>query len=412
MGITLVGHSNADPMQPTAFKGVGSDTVQDVANAFAGFTCDGVDSTGTSCTHATDYTPLHTSAATGFVQMISYDAVNPIGVTGACITTKAGAASFDRPNGSGAGQKALSRAIDGGKYGSAACSGPSNVTPSIDFSRSSSGPDTSGATQLAFVPFGRDGVSFAAYRKAGSPVTSLKQQDLVSIYTTGSGNFDSTGTACTAGTAGCVRIIPCGIQTSSGTHKFWVGQNAASPGVLGVYATEATATTECNNLLGAGVRAEENSGDALKARGDALAATTANAGDEVIIGFSAASWTAKVNGAAPPAGASNVTLGSITDNGAGVALGSPVVASGSPVTYSANPTFFNDATFGRRVYFVLPYSVINSAFGNDALKSMFAGSTSAVCSASSTIAKFGFETIGAACGDTTTYHGGLVAGQL
>ena len=156
------------------------------------------------------------------------------------------------------------------------------------------------------------------------------------------------------------------------------------------------------NTLGG--RLEENDGTALKTRGDLVAA-----GTEVIVGFSAASFTAKSNLVAtgtPPAG---VGIGSISDNGSGVNLGAPVTGTAPNLVPSA--TFYNDAVFGRNVYNVFDTAVITSLFGNDDLKSLFVGSTSSICSASSTIAAFGFLSLGASCGTTTT-KGSLIAGQF
>jgi hypothetical protein len=293
---------------------------------------------------------------------------------------------MNRPQGSSQGRRALSRAIDGTGYGTALCGGPVNISGLVQFARSSAGP-TAGdtGTNLTYVPFGRDGVSFGYYRASGgAPVTSLTKAQLTSLFTTG------------PQVIGGVRIVPCGIQTGSGTHAFWTTQ-------LGVTATEATATTECNNLLGVGVRAEENDGTALKARGDLVAA-----GDQVIIGFSAGAFIAKSNLVAPGAPPAAVGMGTISDNGAGTNLGSPVAGTAPNLTPSA--TFYNDATFGRDVYNVFPTAVIASAFGNDDLKTLFAGPTSAVCQQTVTIQKFGFLAI-ATCGDLTL-KGSLLTGQL
>lgn len=366
------GPANADPKQYSAFHGVGSDTIEDVTNAFSGFS-------GTQA-----YTPL-TSSAPGFFQLASWDATGS-----ACITTKIGGPTFNRPNGSGQGARALARALDGGGFGNASCGGPLDISGQIDFSRSSSAPSVAG-TQLSYVPFARDGVSFAYYRADGSPVTSLTRQQLQALFTTG------------AQTINGVRILPCGIQTGSGTYSFWnsvTGANAT---------TENTATTECNNLLGAGVRAQENDAAAIVARGNA--ADAAVNGTQVVIGFSAAAFIAKSNGVtedpAPPA---TVGIGAIGNNGSGVDLGSPVT--GTAPNLAPVAAFYNDTVFGRSVYNVVPTAKIDSAFGNAELKSMFRGATSAVCQADATVSRFGFLPLpDASCG-TTTLKGGYPTGQI
>jgi hypothetical protein len=381
LGSGLVGSANADPKQLTAAIGVGSDTIQDVTNAFAGNT------------NNINYVPIQSSTATGQRQIASFDAIPPAGVTGACITVKPGAPTIDRPNGSGAGRKALSRAIDGTGYGNTVapvnCGGINNVGGLITFARSSAGPAAGDVgTDLTYIPFGRDGVSFAAYRANGAAVTALTSAQLTSLFSTG------------PQVIGGVRIVPCGIQNGSGTNTFWQG-------ALGVTAAnEATATAECNALVNptgplAG-RAEENDGNALKARGDALAAVPATANDEVIVGFSAASFIAKSNLVAagtPPAG---VIISSID----GVAP-----TTGVAPALAANPTFYAGAVFGRNVYYVFSRLVIESVVGNADLKSLFVGPTSSICNATTTISAFGFLAIGASCG-SIALHGSLIAGQF
>ena len=380
LGTTFVGGSaQADPKQLTAAVGVGSDTTQDVMNAMTGFT------------NGVNYTPIQSTSASGYRQVISFDAVPPAGVADACITPKVGGPTFARPNGSGAGKNALSRAQDGTKYGNVACGGVQDVAGLVDFARSSAGP-TSGdtGTALTYIPFGRDGVSFAYYRAAGSPVTSLTRAQLTTIFTSTTG----------ATTIGGVRILPCGIQTSSGTYKFWNTVTTAST------TAENTATTECNNLLGVGTRAEENDGTALKARGDAAEAATA--GTQVIIGFSAGSFIAKSNLVAPGTPPAAVGIGSIDDGATPAVITSPVT--GVAPNLAPNTTFYASTIYGRNVYNIFPTAVIASAFGNDDLKSLFSGSTSAVCTNGATIAKFGFQTI-STCGDITL-KGSLTVGQI
>jgi hypothetical protein len=265
------------------------------------------------------------------------------------------------------------------------------VSGLVDFARSSSGPAAGDVgTALTYIPFGRDAVSFAAYRAAGAPVVSLTRADLTSLFTTG------------PQVIGGVRIVPCGIQLGSGTYTFWNGVTTATA------AQENTSTTECNNLLGVGVRAEENSGDALKARGDALAAVAGKANDQVIIGFSAANYIAKSNlvgSATIPAG---VQIGAISNDGNAVNLGSPVT--GTAPNLAPSSTFYASSIFGRNVYTVWDTNVVTSAFGNDDIKSMFVGATSSVCQSTTTIQKFGFLA-SASCGSTAT-KGSLIAGQL
>lgn len=374
-GIALASNTpvNADPKQNSALVGVGSDTTQDVHNALAGFS------------NGINFTPLQSSSATGQRQIVSWDANDPSGGGALCFTPKSNGVSTNRPNGSGKGRIMLSRAIDGTGYGDANCGGVQDVSGLVEFARSSSQiSSTTGA--LTHIPFGRDGVSFGYYRASGgAPVTTLTRAQLTSLFSTGAQVING------------VNIIPCGIQTGSGTYTFW---NTAA----NVNATqENTATTPCNNLLGTGVRAQENDAADLKARGDLVAP-----GSQVIIGFSAGSYIAKSNGVATPNPQPlNVGIGSISDNGSAVNLGSPIT--GTAPNLAPSSTFYADTIFGRKVFNVFDSNVIDNP-GNAALKSIFVGAGSTLCTSTTTINTFGFL-VAPDCG-VTTIRGALNAGTV
>ncbi len=365
------GSASADPKQLTAFVGTGSDTTQDVMNALAGHS------------NGSNYTPAQSSVASGQRQLISFNATNiGTGVSDDCITPKVGGPTFLRPNGSTNGLRALSRAMDGGGWGSPACGGQTDVSGLVDFARSSSPTSNAAATDLTYIPFGRDAVSFAYYRAggAGGPVTSLTRPQLTSLYTTGS-LVVSNGTE-------NVTIIPCGIQTGSGTFTFWNTVHNAT-------ATENAATTVCNNLGGTG-RVQEHDAAGLKAKGDLAAA-----GVQVVIGFSAANYIAKSNGVAIGNPTTfNVGIGSISDNGAGVNLGNPIAAGSTAPNLLPASSFYSSSIFGRDVYNVLPTAFVTGG-GNNDLKTLFVGSTSGVCSSTAIIQRFGYLGLGAACGSTS-----------
>ncbi len=389
IGTSIIGGApaNADPKQFSALAGFGSDTTQDITNALAGNS------------NNISYLPINSSAASGSTQITSWDA---FGST--CISPKPNSASINRPNGSGAGRKALSRAIDGGTWGSSACGGATGkpVAGLIDFARSSAGPvagDT--GTALTYIPMGGDALSFAYYRSGGSAVTSLTRAQLISIYTNG------------FLTVGGVRIVPCGIQTNSGTKAFW--QSGPLNGMTDP--TENTGTTECNNATTTslpGNRIEENSPVALKAKGDSAAMTNsancpAASPCQVIVGMSAGSFIAQTNGVSPNNTAVGVDLGAVTDNGAGTNLGVPYTGTAPNLVPSA--TFYADTTFGRDVYVVVDSAKVTNP-GNNNLKSLFVGSGSAMCSsaAQTRINAFGFLTP-AGCG-STTLKGSLLSGNI
>lgn len=382
--------ANADPKQYTGLVAVGSDTTQDVMDAMTGFS------------NGTFYTPLNSGAATDYRVVNSFNAVGST-----CITTKINGPTFNRSNGSSQGRRALSRAFDGAAagYGTAACGGLTDVTGFVDFARSSSGPSSGDTgTDLVYVPFARDALSFAYYRACapacGSAVDTLTRAELVALFTNGRQTIDG------------VEILPCGIQLGSGTFKSW---NSS----LGINdATEDLATAECNALLAEG-RAQEHDGNDLKDRGIAAAAdaTINNPDIQVVIGFSASQWIAQRNGVSPlrtPNDANQgVYLGNIDDDGNGNNIGNPIVGTQSGTgPFSPNVSFYTNATFGRDVYNVFPSGIINSLFGNQDIKDIFKGSGSAICNApfSDTVEDFGFLSP-ANCGDTTL-TGSFLTGNL
>jgi hypothetical protein len=341
------------------------------------------------------------SAATGGRQIVSFDATAATAGAGDnCITTKTGAPAFLRPNGSSNGRRALSRAMDGTKWGAAECGGLIDVSGLVDYARSSSGPSSGDTgTALTYVPFGRDGMSFAYYRKNGAPVTTLTRAQLTSLFTTGPQTIDG------------VRIVPCGIQTGSGTYQFWNTVTTATT------SQENTATALCNGLgldpATAG-RSQESDGPDLKDRGDALALLPGEADSQVVIGFSAGQYVARSNGLAVPAPGPGVFMGSISNNGSGANLGNPVTGTAPNMEPSA--TFFADSVFGRRVYNVFPTSVITGP-GNNDLKNLFvdtdpgAANTAVICNAPyvATVQALGFLS-SADCG-STSLKGSALSGQ-
>ena len=182
--------ANADPpynAQAQDFVGVGSNTIEDLYNAYSG-----EEPTPGIGVAPILYTPLD-DPATGdriysFDAENAYDSNNTTNV--GCIETKIGGTSFDRPNGSGNGFTALSDALTNtlwyqtgppqGCHGTAATA--QSVTGQIDFSRSSSAPSSSaivtsptdancgaGVTDpcVSYIPFAHDGVTYAYYRGDG-----------------------------------------------------------------------------------------------------------------------------------------------------------------------------------------------------------------------------------------------------
>lgn len=367
------GSASADPKQfDTPFIGVGSDTTQDLFNAFAGFS------------NGINYAPLQTSAANGSKQLVSWDATNN-GLTTSCIATKTGGPSFNRPNGSGAGRAALLSAFSAGGTTSNTNCGAGTVSASgqIQFARSSSLSSNTTTSLLAYVPFARDALSYATYRSAGTPITDLSQTELGQIFSTPAG-VDITRGATT------IRVIGCGIQPGSGTGTTWQQLVTGS--------STTYQTTVCDNYIDPATsaavgRSQENDGPGLVIRGEA--ANTATPGSQVVIGFSVGAYIAISNGVAAGTMPSTVTIGAISNIAGGAAP-----TSGTAPNVTSTAAFYTSA-FGRDLYNVFQASVINAAFGQAPIQEMFKGATSKVCSATATIQAFGFRTV-ANCGDSTS----------
>jgi len=360
--------------------GVGSDTTQDVMNALAGNNND------------VQYPPVQSSKTSGRTQVASFDATQG-GVKGTCITPSPGA-TFARPNGSTNGRKAFSRAILGEKWNvvNSTCPGFDATPPGaptagkIQFARSSAGPSGPG-TDLTYMALGRDGLSFAAYRASGTPVTALPTSTLSTIFTS------ATGQASVGG----VNYVGCSIQLGSGTYAAW---NTA----LGVTAAQmAAATSVCTpGSQTPSTEIQENDGTAFKARADlTLAGATPPAADSVfVIGFSAANFISQSNGVA----ASQLPPGDVVKLGS---IDGLAPYTGTAPALSPNPAFYA-TVYGRTVYNVLNRTVLTGP-GNNDIKTLFgvtapsADNDRSICSAAAqaTIGKFGFAPTTTPCGDTS-----------
>jgi hypothetical protein len=367
---------SADPKFADALVGAGSDTTMDVMAALSGFA------------NGNAFTPVQSSVGSGSKHIASWDS-KLASQTDNCIAAKLKAPTTYRPNGSSEGRRALSRAIDGTVYGPVAeCGGSKVVTGLFDFARSSSGPSSGDTgTALTYIPFGRDALSVAYYANGvTTPVTEFTKAQLTTLFTTGPQTF------------GGVEVVPCGIQLGSGTYSSWNGMTTATA------AQEASATAVCE-AAGTVGRLQENDAAALKAKGDALV------GKQVIIGFSVANFIAQGNGVALSQLAAGVDLAGISNDGTGANLGAPYTTTGvaPALVYAPSATFYASTVFGRNVYNVFDTARV-TGFGNNDIKSLFVGGTSAVCSAAGqeTVNAFGFSTIGT-CG-AITLTGSLLTG--
>ena len=384
----------------TVLDGVGSNTLEDLVNAWSGEEpSPGVTDPNTFGFITPNFYSPVADATTG-TRIYSFDAENPYdafntSTTGAgCITTKLGGNSFDRPNGSGAGASALSDALVGGSSwfegsskGPGGCDGPTkpqNVAGQIDFSRSSKPPSSSAIVAspadngtsdvtgncgpnapqgtntagpcITYIAIGHDGVTYAYWAASGlsgAAVNAIPTSTLTTLYN----QTPATGSTVVGG----VTYFACLPQLSSGTVGFFLN-------ALGITTTanadNNAAAVGCNHL-------EENNGNdfVAKVKAHISPATTPAANTVWVTPFSIGQWVAQNNGrsqdnSANARGATPaVTLGDIggVTEGAGTTNGQPFTGSGTSLV--SDPTFESNATWGRDIFLVVPwYKIDDGAF--------------------------------------------------
>jgi hypothetical protein len=245
----------------TPYVGVGSDTVQDVFNAFSGQEPSaGIQPSNISTKLASVfYTPLHTDATDAkhpSEVVTSFDALDPHlpapTTNTQTISPVAGGATFDRPNGSGDGRAALDASLHAGAT-FARSSQPGTPEPTaglVSFARSSSKSGTAGSTptgDMSLIPFASDGLGYAFH--CANPGTadctalqSLSTSTFHALYantgTLGNGNGQLAPT--NGGWTGTNQLESCAIQTGSGTFKTFLND---------IGFTASTATTDAQTSL-------------------------------------------------------------------------------------------------------------------------------------------------------------------
>jgi len=429
-----------------SYSGVGSDTTQNVMDAFSG------QSNGISYPRAI----VPVTGGLGAV-IESYDAsIQTPGSTDPCITTSFNGVAFTRPNGSGAGTKALSAANAQGLAGNPtrwlgnnnvfankicgqadfvapnntaaiAIANSVNIAGQVAFARSSSGPTGVGNGGLTYVPFARDAVTAGYVFKnitgaVGAPVALMTRKDLIDIYNSGPKAIVSGGQP--------VLLMACDINVASGTRKFFGGVvvNSLMSGTPAALPTGSPSAANgiCNSVF------QENELVGVSARADALALAnptgiTFNSvtytNIQLVVGFSAAGFIAQSNGAAPSllptSGSFGIAAISDTTTTATCAQATPLLGScnigvaytGSG-TLTASAIFFGDAIFGRNVYNVLPSSVMTTLAGDSTdvvLRSLFFGPTSPICLGTSIISTFGYLNLAVGNGTGTSTCGSIGA---
>lgn len=349
--VAVLAFSAAAPAyaDPSGFKpvvGVGSDTTQDVVSGLANV----------------------------IPEIGNYEAIGT-----ATIQTRSGGPVFTRPNGSTAGVQALSASVNntGVRTFPASGVGATDITGQIDFARSSSSPSSSfPGTDLTFIPFARDAVTFAVNAASDFPRDiargSATQDALSPAPFTLRNIYRGAVTTYVDADFNSVTIRPIIPQQGSGTRAFWLS-------ALGF--TEATiAGTPMTDI---GNTAQEHTGTYIL-----------NAGD--IAPFSIAQYIAQGNhNSLPttiPERRGNIELGNV-DTVKPLLL----VAGGGVELNTAFP-------INRLVFNVVQTSRLTGTSAADLqLQATFAGTGSTVCAAATTIRQYGFAPIGSLCGNTTTY---------
>lgn len=336
--------AHADPSGFKPLVGVGSDTTQDVLGG----------------------------VATVVTAIGSYDAIGS-----STIQTRSGGPTFTRPNGSTSGVQALSASVNNTGTRTFPATGGVSITGQVDFARSSSAPSGSFVgTDLTFIPFARDAVTYAvsaasdfprdiALGNAGQDAMSPAPFTLRNIYR-------GAVTTYVDAELNPVTIRPIIPQQGSGTRAFWLSAlGMTESSIIG------TPSTDISNT------AQEHTGTYIK-----------NAGD--IAPFSIAQYIAQGNHGVLPT--------TVPERRGNIELGN--VDTVKPLLLTPGGGVELNAAFpiNRLVFNVVQTSRLTGGSAADLqLQATFAGTGSTVCGATAQIKQYGFGTIGSLCGNTTTY---------
>ena len=373
--VAVTTQASADPVSASAYASVGADVTQDLYNALSGA------SPAPPASNANFTIPIHSSSGTNEETIQSFDASPQGGTTlnPGCVTTKVGGPSFDRPNSTTAGIAALLDAISGTGWenSSASCTNATvSVTGQIDFARAARGPKTSGST-LTFVPYGRDalGVLVLDPSHGLGATPALTTAELTSLYSSPTGSISLGGET----VFGCLTIAGSTPRT-----------NLES--VTGV--SDSTANTAATAAGYAQI--QQNSGNSFYS----FASTKASSTAAVVIPISTGSWIGQANGVgfdrSNTARSNGVVLASID------ALGQPTTGT---TTLAPNTTYYQSTQYGYNVYTVLPTSKLSGFTQDQALESLFVGTSSALCQDQTQVHTFGFDSLTSTegtCGSITT----------
>jgi hypothetical protein len=367
--------AQADPSSVSAYAGVGADVTQDL---YAGL---GGASPAPPSTNTTFFTPLHSSNATNNQTIQSFDASPSGGTTlnPGCITTKLGGPSFDRPNSTTAGIAALLDAVNGTGWenSSASCTNATvSVTGQIDFARAARGPK-SGGTTLTFVPFGRDALGVLIFDHGDGAINSLTTAELTALYSSSTGSTTIGGDT----VLGCLTITGSTPRTNL--------ESAIS--VSDSTANTAATAAGCAQI-------QQNSGDSFNSFASGLPS-----GTDAVIPISVGSWIGQANGVgfdrSATARSNGVTLAAIDS------LNTPTT--GTIPHLVPRTGYYTSTQYGYNIYTVLPTSKLSGFTADQALVSLFVGSSSALCNSTnqSTVNTFGFDSLTSTegtCGSVST----------
>jgi hypothetical protein len=190
-GLASAGPALADPV--SNYVGVGSNTTQDVMNAFAALEGDGTIGSYDAVAPLTGDSYNGTPADD--VEIAPEK--EPFGVSNSTgNTTKC---DFTRPNGSGAGVASMEYTINPNFANTSLPAAPNGGTQEpgydcIDFARSSSGPTQSADGDLLYIPFGGDVLATATGSSAASTSVTVDGDSVTSEPTaiTEAGEFSET----------------------------------------------------------------------------------------------------------------------------------------------------------------------------------------------------------------------------
>jgi ABC-type phosphate transport system substrate-binding protein len=330
----------ADPTPPEfgAIVGSGSDTTQDVINGLGAVLDDGNDRDGDGNTTE----PLIGSwDARGSANITSKDPATNANCDGDAPAND----GFVRPNGSSQGRDALIASESGGSV----LWRNETISGCLDFARSSAGPRSTGSA-FTYVPFGVDAVTAAISSESLLPLDFPLEQ-LQGIY------------QCDIPDIAGVPVTPVLPQSGSGTRQFWVA-------AMGL--TEAGIAAGDFPCLHLDESIQEHDGRVLEGN------------DDWILPFSVAQYIAQGN-------AENIELetGVIVQDRRGPAVlaaidAQPDPAPHNPVQPVVGGVLNLDFPVVRDVFNVVPTADLSTT------GAAFAGATSQVCGAESTIELFGF----------------------